>query len=229
LPRRDNASDRIQRLAEQRQIPFLLHFSLARNLPNVIEHGILPREELHAAGFIAYAATQYRLDGDDGAVSTSISAISRRIFEAKRKNTGTGDWVVLFLDRNVLWTHNCRFCFRNAATGEMQSHRGYLGGPWAFTQMFSDEMAPPNFKGGAYRADTGIPSFLTTDPDAEVQVFGGIRPETIVGAWVSRRDLAEVVQDTLNQLPGQERDVVVDEFAPFSNGFSEWVVPRSMF
>lgn len=232
MARKDTVSDRIQQIVERQDIRFLLHFTQLQNLPNIIQHGILPRELLDKADFDAYAGAKNRLDGDDQSVSLSISAVSQKIFAAKTKGTSETDWVILFLDPSILWTSKCRFNFCNAATREMRYYRKniYIGGPWALNRMFSDEMAPPSYKGTSYREETETPSFLTTDPDAEVQVLEpeGVAPEEIIGAWACRRDLAEAVQSELNLLPGVERDVLAAEFTTISNSYSKWILPKSM-
>lgn len=228
MARSVSVPDRIRQIAKGRSIHSLLHFTQLQNLPNIIQHGILPREVLYDVDFDAHASADYQLNGKYGAVSLSISAVSEKIFSAKTKKSTESDWVVLFIDPSILWTHDCRFCFRNAATKKMKNHRGRLDGPWALEQMFSDEMAPPNFKGTSYRAVTDIPNFLTTDPDAEVQVFGRVAPETIKSAWGPSSDLAETVQNELNRLSGPERDVLADEFTTTSNGYSGWIRSDSM-
>ncbi|MCF6273513.1 MAG: DUF4433 domain-containing protein [Rhodobacteraceae bacterium] len=196
--------------------------------PNIIQHGILPHETLKSTDFNAHVGVENI--GDEQLISLSISAASQKIFTAKTKYTAEEDWVILFLDPSILWTYDCRFCFCNAATKEMQYYQKnrYIGGPWALDRMFSDEMSPPSFKGTSYRKTTGIPTFLTTDPCAEVQVFGRIAPEDIIGAWACRLDLAEAVQIMLNDLSGQERDVLSGEFSNFFNGFSEWIISESI-
>jgi len=228
LPSRTTVSQRISDAARHRDIRFLLHFTLTRNLSSIVQHGILPREVLYPADFTAYAGAQHRLDANDQAVSFSISSASQNIFSAKSRDSRQAEWVMLFIDPSILWTHNCRFCCRNAATREMRDHRGFLGGPWAFEQMFSDEMAPTRFKGQSYRAETGIPSFLPTDPDAEVQIIGSVSADQIIGAWTCRNDDAAAIQDELNRLPGPERDILVEDFHTVSNGYSGWIVPRFM-
>lgn len=219
---------RIRSAAQHRDIRFLLHFTLTRNLPNIVQHGILPRELLYPAEFTAYAGAQHRLDANDKAVSFSISGASQNIFSAKSRDSKQAEWVMLFIEPSILWTHNCRFCYRNAATREMRDHRGYLGGPWALEQMFSDEMAPARFKGQSYRAETGIPWFLPTDPDAEAQIIGSVSADHIIGAWTCRNDHAMAIQGELNRLAGPERDILVEDFNTVSNGYSEWIVPRFM-
>lgn len=215
--------EQIQHETVQRGIQYLVHFTQAWNLPSIVKHGLLSRADLHARGLGTFTSASHRLDEKDEAISVSISAINYKMFKAKQKTCGQTAWIVLLLDPNILWTHNCRFCSRNAARRAMKEHRGRLDGPWGFAKMFSDDMPPPQFQGESYRTETSIPDCLTTRPDAEVQVFGPIAPETIVHAWVDRLNVAEAVQVELIRLPGQERDVSVREFMPrFSNGYSEW-------
>lgn len=216
-------AEKIRDRALRRDIPYLVHFTQARNLSSIVTYGLLSRAELLARGLDAFASDSYRLDEKADAISVSISAINWEMFKAKQKTFGRNAWIVLLLDPSILWTHNCRFCSRNAASRAMREHTGRLDGPYGFAQMFSDNPPRPAFQGSSYRTETGIPDFLTTRPDAEVQVFGPIAPDAIRHAWVDRGDLAEAVQAELNRLPGQERDVSVREFVPrFSNGYSEW-------
>ncbi|RWJ74644.1 MAG: DUF4433 domain-containing protein [Mesorhizobium sp.] len=214
---------KIRQEAVQRRIPYLVHFTQVRNLASIVTHGLLSREDLLTRGLGAFVSARDRLDEKDEAISVSISAINLEMFKAKQEAWGRSAWVVLLLDPSILWTHNCRFLSRNAARRAMKEHRGFLGGPWGFSQMFLDDLPPPLFKGTSYRLETGIPDFLTTCPDAEVQVLEPIAPETIFHAWVERSDLAEAVQAELDRLPGPERDVSLQEFQPrFSNGYAEW-------
>jgi hypothetical protein len=214
--------EQIRHEAVRRDIQYLVHFTQVWNLPSIVTHGLLSRAELRARGLNALARDRFRLDERDEAISVSISAINHRMFRAKQKSGERTAWIVLLLDPSILWTHRCRFNWCNAAKTEMKAHRGFLGGPWGFDQMFS-EAPHPQFEGTSYRVETGIPNYLTTRPDAEVQVFEAIAPQAILHAWVDRLDLAHDVQAELNRLSGQERDVCVGEFVPrFSNGYSEW-------
>ncbi|MFA6031564.1 MAG: DarT ssDNA thymidine ADP-ribosyltransferase family protein [Myxococcota bacterium] len=214
---------RIRYEAVQRGIPYLVHFTQVRNLPSIVTHGLLSRSDLAERNLNAFLSDRWRLDEKDEAISVSISAVNYKMFQAKHRNCGRTSWVILLLDPSILWRHNCRFSCRNAARQEMKEHRGFLGGPYGFGQMFSDDIRPPLFQGVFYRAKTGIPDFLTTRPDAEVQVFGSIASDAILGAWVNRDDLEYAVQLELDRLPGQKREVAVQEFKPrFSNGYSEW-------
>ena len=152
----------------------------------------------------------------------SVSALNHQMFAAKREASGRSDWVVLSLHPSILWTHNCRFCWRNAAKKEIVDHRGRMDGAWAFDRMFADN-GPQRFVGDSYRMETQIPNCLTTSSDAEIQVMEPIAPAHIIAAWVSEAALAPSVQGHLNLLDGPERDVVVQDFAPrFVNGFDQW-------
>ena len=52
------------------------------------------------------------------------------------------------------------------------------------------------------------PSSLPARADAEVQVFGRIAPELIIGAWLSAKGCEGHVRDLLKNLPGGERPVL---------------------
>jgi hypothetical protein len=215
--------ERIRRETIRRGIPYLMHFTQAGNLPSIVTHGLLSRAALAKRNLNAFFSDRWRLDAKDEAISLSVSAVNCLMFRAKQRKCGRASWIVLFLDPSILWKHNCRFNCRNAAQQRMREHRGFLGGPYGFSQMFSDDMRPPLYHGASYRASTGIPSFLTTHPDAEVQVLGSIVPDDILGAWIDRGDLENAVRLELDRLPGKKREVVVQEFEPrFSNGYSEW-------
>ncbi|TJW03144.1 MAG: DUF4433 domain-containing protein [Mesorhizobium sp.] len=145
------------------------------------------------------------------------------MFKAKHRNCGPTSWVILLLDPSILWRHNCRFACRNAARQEMKKHGGFLGATYGFRQMFSDDMRHPLFQAVSYRAENRHSRLPDDRPDAEVQVFGSIAPEAILGAWVDRDDLGNAVRLELDRLSGQKREVAVQEFKPrFSNGYSEW-------
>lgn len=196
----------------KRGIRLLPHFTQVANLPNIVRYGLLSRMELMERTIDYLPSDAWRLDDNFVATSVSVSDIDFQLFRRKQRNWKRTEWVVLFLDPSILWTHRCRFCFQNAATNTMRDRRGF--GHWGFAQMFSDEVGPPGFTGASYRAEMGIPPFRTTRADAEVQVLEPISAETVLGAWVERQGLAEYVQTELNRLPGWERDVRKGEFMP---------------
>lgn len=214
--------DEIKAIAASRGVDHLFHFTPSPNLPSIVEYGLVSRSHLESVGLPAYTSIGQRLDGENLAISLSVSALNHRMFASKRAASGRADWVVLALSSSILWTHECRFYRRNAARREMLSHRGFIGGPWAFSQLFSDT-PPQGFVGASYRNETQIPESLTTYSEAEIQVMEPIAPAHIMGAWVGDMALACFVQEHLNFIDGPERDVLVRDFVPaFANGFDEW-------
>lgn len=196
-----NYTAKIQRLVRRRGVRFLLHFTQVANLPEIMQHGLLPRRELVKPLHTAYVSAEYRLDDDDNAISVSIDRLHGTFF-SKRKSSGHSDWAVLALSPEILWTHECRFCWKNAARKEIKEHRGWMGGPWAFEQMFSEDLGTRE----------GLPDSCPTDADAEVQVFNVIAPNHILAIAVNRSDLVSPVEQMLAQLVSSPPPVFEEEF-----------------
>lgn len=217
-------SDKIRAEAVRRGIPYLMHFTQVSNLPGIVRDGLLSRAAILQNEIVARASAEHRLDGADEAVSVSISAMNYDMFQSKRRDAGNRQWVVLLLDPSVLWTHSCRFLNENAARKSMKDATGFRGGPWAFEQMFLEEVIPSRFKGQSYRQETGIPDHFTTLPAAEVQVFERIAPEAIIQAWADTLATGQWVDRQLKAIPdGRSRDVTVMPFAPrFRNDYASW-------
>lgn len=191
----------IKWIAEQRGIPWLVHFTLIDNLPGIVEHGLLSRETLEKRGYMFCRSDPWRLDECEAAVSVSIYSVNA-VFETKRNNNGRADWVVLYLRRDILWTHKCLFAWRNAARNEIKYPRFERDGPWAFSKMFE----------GSDEERNGRPPWCPTDAEAEVQVLEPIARDCILGAGVERREVGEWVSTILKRLPGEKRLVEVVAF-----------------
>jgi len=205
-------SERIRAEADRRFIDHVLHFTRVENLPGIVKEGLLSRTELRARQLLAIGSSGQRWDGNDKAVSVSISRINRRMFKFKETGLEEAGWVILLLDRSILWTHDCNFFSENASTTRMKKRArdGWLGEPAAFERMFEDRT---DGGGKSVRSKQGMPDDQPTDPGAEVQVLGPIDPKLIVGAWVERTELVERVRADLSRLP---QDPCVVRVAPFS-------------
>lgn len=197
-----NYRDKIRSIAEDRDVQFLLHFTQAANLAEIVKHGLLSRRELEGPEYLAFASDLSRLDENDMAVSVSISRLNEAMFASKRRKSGHRDWVVLVLSADILWTLDCVFCWCNAAKKEIKGHRGWRGGPWAFDKMFA----------GNDETRGSLPWCYPTDPEAEVQVMEPIAPEYILGAVVDRLEMADAVQTILEGLQGEHRPVAIEDF-----------------
>jgi hypothetical protein len=221
-PRKNPIKDEVTR----REIQYLMHFTQVQNLSDIVKYGILPRARLDELDVTYYTTCLSRLDQDNGAISVSISAINYAMLLVKDRDCGHPKWVVLLLNPSILWTHSCRFYYENAGTNEMLYRRPYLGGSNAFSRMFMDECRTSRFTGTSYRAETGIPDYFTTYPDAEVQVLQPIHPDLIVGAWVwENENLAIKVQEQLDILSGQERTTYGYPWKTFCNDHAVWLIP----
>ena len=195
--------DKIRSIAEERGVPHLVHFTQFGNLRGIVEHGLLSRKTLAERGYMFYPSDPYRLDGCEDAVSVSISRVNKPVFATKRYKTGRPHWVILVLSSHILWTHCCRFSWRNAAKREIRDRRGHRSGPWAFEEMFA----------GSDEDRSGCTPCYPTDIEAEVQVLQPIAPDCILWAIVERPELVEPVRTILALLPGEKRQVFeVDSF-----------------
>lgn len=219
-------ADDIRRSVRNRSIECLLHFTQLLNLESIIEHGFLPRSMIEGRDDItAHVIGADRLDGEDDAISVSVSAFNHAMFSAKRWRSNGLPWIVLALDPSILWTHPCRFHASNAASGEARRRQGGRNHIWAFQEMFAESQYgnTGRFKGLRWREETGIPDHLTTFPDAEVQVLAPVSSALITDGWIDREDLVDPVRKLLDRLPGQQRPLHVGEFAPrFCNGHASW-------
>ena len=205
-------SQNIRWAAEDRGVGALYHFTWGENLPSILTNGLLSREDLAHMDIRYWITDDARWDDTPRAISLSIDSINYSMFDAKRNDLRRG-WVILRVEREVLWTHSCRFCRRNASSSDIRNNRRFLGGPWGFDTMFKDEVVYiSKTKGYRYRrVHYEIPKNLPTWNDAEVQVLEpidrGLITDVIVGddrekAWV----------EALGQQIGLNCVAVIDEF-----------------
>jgi hypothetical protein len=89
LQNKPSYRDNIRSIAWNRDVEYLLHFTQFANLAGIVENGLLSRRELQGPEHQAYAIDQDRMDGNDEAVSVSISRINLRMF-AYINATGAG-------------------------------------------------------------------------------------------------------------------------------------------
>jgi hypothetical protein len=192
---------KIRSIAEDREVPFLLHFTQSANLQGIVKHGLLPRRELEKLAYPVYVSDQHRLDENDAAVSVSISRMNEEMFTWKRERSGHENWLILALSPEILWTHNCRFCWCNAAKKEIKDRAGFLGGPWAFEKMFEGDESERE----------GLASCFPTNIGAEVQVLENIAPTYIRAVVTNDSRIVEPLQKTLSSLFDGARPLVFVE------------------
>ncbi|MDK3075896.1 DarT ssDNA thymidine ADP-ribosyltransferase family protein [Sedimentitalea sp. JM2-8] len=195
--------DKIRREVLRRGITSLYHFTPFSNLQSILTYGLASRRLLDD-NQVAYTYSDgWRNDGQSDAVSFSIHRINETMFSKKLK-TSSCAWAILEIEASFLWTHRCRFCWVNAASSEIVKHHGFIGGPWAFDEMFRDRPVS-SIDPRSCRAVYQTPINMPTRNDAEVQVLSPIAPDLIRDVTVQeeshRTALAAIMRSVGRELP----------------------------
>lgn len=171
----------MQRVIESRGIQHLVHFTRVRNLPSLLDHGLLGRSTIQQRGIDAIINDQYRFDYLPNAICCSISFPNYRLFYRMRCDHTEDDWAVIRLRPDILWSKRCVFCTTNAATKELAEIdvRDRMN-EVALKAMFAEMEGRPT------RADLGIPAHYPTDPQAEVLVLDPIEQDMIIDILIDR-------------------------------------------
>lgn len=164
----------MEKILKQKRIDYLLHFTRAENLENILKYGLLPKNVLLYKRIPTVFNDEYRYDNCEDAVCTSIEFPNYKMFYTLRQDNPEVDWVVLLLDAKILCNFDCAFCCENAGSANMyQTDIESRKGIKAFLKLF-DEQA------GCYsRKEMNLPSYYPTNPQAEVLVFANIPVEYI--------------------------------------------------
>lgn len=165
---------KIKEIADERGIPFLVHFTQAENLPGILQHGIVSRKQAELLEINLYVTDKHRFDNRLDATSLSVAFPNGPMFYRKREQAHACNWVVLLLDPRVLWEKDCAFYHANAASNQMRyaSHES----------LKSAEALEGMFYPCAKREQEGLHSYDPTDVQAEVMVSDIIEPEYISAA-----------------------------------------------
>lgn len=179
----------IQATSTRLNIPHLVHFTRARNLPLIMQHGLQPAAAFPQLNIAPEINDQLRLDGRLNGTSTSIALTNDRMFYRLRQENPGVEWAVLAISRKVLWEKDVLFCRHNAADArvsrlgdnDLRSHD-------AFTSMFAE------IDGCRSREDQRLKPFDPTDVQAEVLVMEPIETHFIVGAAFEDRATKEAYE-----------------------------------
>ena len=169
-------SSELEAAVNERDIPWLVHFTHAQNLKSIFEHGLCSVTAARLFGIKPKVNDKQRLDGHPWGISLSIAAPNHKMFYKYRALDEHEDWAVLLIDRAVLWKKDCAFYPRNAADHRMRALP--LAGQktrQAFESMYESLEGLPS------RESQQLKRFDPTDPQAEVLVFDRIEPDMIVG------------------------------------------------
>jgi hypothetical protein len=145
-------------------------------LASILNYGLLPRSALEKWPNPPQFVDSERFDNRKDAICLSIGFPNYQMFNTRRASGRIGSWVVLEIKADVLWEMDCAFCWHNAASREIiYTPIDELRKFDSLLKMFADEV----LINGESRRRHAIPSWYTTNPQAEVLAFGGISPEKI--------------------------------------------------
>lgn len=196
----------IRRIVETRGVKSLVHFTRLENLSSIVKYGLVPRadiQQISSLGVPVHFNDQYRWDGLLTASSLSVSFPNYQTFFRFRNDHASSKWSVVLFDPRVLWVKECAFCHTNAADSQIQQlPLSYRQSPEAFESLFTESYTQKNGY-TVSRSDLDIPGFYTTNPQAEVLIFGTIEPDYIQAlCFDSQVDMKEWAQShpSLSQL-----------------------------
>lgn len=155
-------------------VQYLMHFTKAGNLPGILRHGLLSRQELAVRGIQHSVNDQHRFDNLP-AVCLSVSFPNYKMFYALRLEQPNEDWAVIVLRAELIQNKRCIFSHANAARRDIANlplEQRMTSD--ALHAMFADhDDMPP-------RATLNIPGNCPTNPQAEILVLDPIEPAHIV-------------------------------------------------
>lgn len=165
----------LRNAVESRGIEYVVHFTRLANLNSILAHGLVPRSILEANNLPFTFNDELRIDGYENASCCSIGYPNYKMFyRARCENPGV-EWVVLGINKKILWEKNVAFCVNNAASAEiLRTPLTSLQGINAFSNLFNDY-------GDKRRVTLNLPDNYPTNPQAEVLVFDTIEPENFIG------------------------------------------------
>lgn len=171
---KDAEHNEIKEFVRQRGIKYLIHFTRFDNLNTILKYGLKGRVSLQEQGVPYYYNDSKRLDFVDDSLSLSISFPNYKMFYSMQCKNNNVEWVVLQIDPSILYTKKCAFCFTNAASSKVSRIPLHMRmNAEALKEMFYEESYNIN------RKDLEIPSYYTTDPQAEVLFLENIEPQYI--------------------------------------------------
>ena len=183
-------------LVNDRKVRYLVHFTPITNIKSILENGILPRTNLREKGIPADIPDPLRWDSCLDYSSLSVSFPNYRVLYAKCMQTDF-HFSILLLDPKLILNkplEDISYLTDNAAAsknGIIEEKTGFQSAK----ALFCDQIIINGKE--VSRAQLGIPVNYTTNPQAEVFVWGRIDPtyitEVVVKDYSSREQLTEML------------------------------------
>lgn len=183
----------IKAYAEQRKIPYLVHFTRLENLHSILRWGILSRMYMSIHGIKAIVNDVERLDRRANASCLSISFPNNKMLFKYKESQPSSTWVILLLDSSLLWKADCAFCYTNAANKTIsRTDTDVLRGVEALKGLFAQTV------GNIDRPTEHVAIFDPTDVQAEVLAFEPVDTQFIRGIRFKDRSTYENVLPDIN-------------------------------
>lgn len=171
-----NLKAQIKKDVEERKIEYLVHFTAIENIPSILSNGIHSVYSLDKLDFSYDYNDEYRLDGYENAISLSVMFPNYSMFYKYRiYNKPPKDMAVLSISPSILWEKECAFYYNNAASSDFNNTSAReLNTYDSWCEMFCEEY------GENSRKQLRLPSYYTTNPQAEILCFDTIDPNYIL-------------------------------------------------
>ncbi|MFB1082483.1 DarT ssDNA thymidine ADP-ribosyltransferase family protein [Jeotgalibacillus sp. JSM ZJ347] len=167
---------KIKKFVEGRDIRYLVHFTKAKNLYNILTEGLLPVQTLTNKELAYNFNDEKRMDGYLDASCLSIQFPNYKMFYKYRCRDWSEDWVILGIRASVLWEKHCMYCVENAASNKMKNTPAYdKKGLRGLQNLYQEYPGKPS------RKELKINDSYPTHPQAEVLVFDEIGLDDILG------------------------------------------------
>ena len=185
---RETYEEKVERafkaIIDRRNIDHLIHFTDLRNLESILENGILTRKDLEEHKTLhGLGNGDGRWDGNPDASCCSVQNPDWGLYNAKQRRSKF-DYAFLILSTDIILDIRCAFYPSNASGGWLSKEpvRKFTHS-WAFENMFKAEKLADR----ANHEDN-----QTTDPSAEVHVFGTIESHYIEQVVIENDDYREI-------------------------------------
>ncbi len=161
----------IRALAQDLEIPHLVHFTRCDNLPSILRYGLSSVAICEAEGISGIRNDRVRLDGQPDGISLSITFPNYRMFYKYRQLQPSEDWAVILLSPKILWEKECSFYKYNAADSRMR-HK-------VKSSLKTAEALQEMFETSENAREPWLRRYDPSDPQAEVMVYNTIEARFI--------------------------------------------------
>ena len=215
---------------KERGVEYFVHFTPEENIPSILQHGIIPREDLSAHRINALCPDQSRSDNHLDYSSFSVSFPNYRVMYSKRHDM---KFVILCIDPRIILDFpisDISYLPTNAANQSLPKEiEDYIGFS-AAEGIFSETAY--NHKTGAscQRSELNIPVKFSTDPQAEVFVRATVEPGYIQAIicenTIQRQRIRDVLCEHGLQNPWTEKTVYDEGLFDKRSDYKFWKSPQ---